>query len=61
MVCGMFGVSSHSFTSRDQPCLTQTVDDGSMRKDQREASLETIRTSGSVKCILISFKAGSTG
>ncbi|TDL20620.1 hypothetical protein BD410DRAFT_725354 [Rickenella mellea] len=35
--------------------------DGSMRKDQREASLETIRTSGSVKCILISFKAGSTG
>ena len=37
------------------------VDDGSMTKDQREASLEKIRTNKSTRCILISFKAGSTG
>ena len=32
-----------------------------MRKDQREESLSEIRESPSVKVILISFKAGSTG
>jgi hypothetical protein len=37
------------------------VDDGSMTKDKREASLEKIRNSNSTRCILISFKAGSTG
>ncbi|KAL4076720.1 SNF2 family N-terminal domain-containing protein [Scleroderma yunnanense] len=35
--------------------------DGSMPKDKREASLEKIRNSKSTRCILISFKAGSTG
>ncbi|KAI5118940.1 hypothetical protein M0805_006286 [Coniferiporia weirii] len=35
--------------------------DGSMRKDQREESLEKIRNNKSIKLILISFKAGSTG
>ncbi|KAI6126880.1 SNF2 family N-terminal domain-containing protein [Pisolithus sp. B1] len=35
--------------------------DGKMQKDKREASLEKIRTSKSTRCILISFKAGSTG
>ncbi|KAI0058318.1 hypothetical protein BV25DRAFT_1830155 [Artomyces pyxidatus] len=35
--------------------------DGSMTKDKREASIEKIKTSKSVKIILISFKAGSTG
>ncbi|KIK96178.1 hypothetical protein PAXRUDRAFT_826224 [Paxillus rubicundulus Ve08.2h10] len=35
--------------------------DGSMSKDKREASLEKIRNSKSTRCILISFKAGSTG
>ncbi|KAF9224688.1 hypothetical protein BS17DRAFT_778808 [Gyrodon lividus] len=35
--------------------------DGSMPKDKREASLEKIRSSKSTRCILISFKAGSTG
>ncbi|KAF9242263.1 SNF2 family N-terminal domain-containing protein [Melanogaster broomeanus] len=35
--------------------------DGSMPKDKREASLEKIRDSKSTRCILISFKAGSTG
>ncbi|KAF8452372.1 SNF2 family N-terminal domain-containing protein [Boletus edulis BED1] len=35
--------------------------DGSMPKDKREASLEKIRNSKTVHCILISFKAGSTG
>ncbi|KAG2749716.1 hypothetical protein P692DRAFT_20833145 [Suillus brevipes Sb2] len=35
--------------------------DGSMTKDKREASLEKIRNSDSTRCILISFKAGSTG
>ncbi|KAG0693585.1 SNF2 family N-terminal domain-containing protein [Suillus ampliporus] len=35
--------------------------DGSMTKDKREASLEKIRSSKSTRCILISFKAGSTG
>ena len=37
------------------------VDDGSMSKDKREASLEKIRSSMSTRVILISFKAGSTG
>jgi hypothetical protein len=37
------------------------VDDGSMSKDKREASLEKIRNSKSTRVILISFKAGSTG
>jgi hypothetical protein len=32
-----------------------------MRKDQREASLNKIKTSRSTRVILISFKAGSTG
>ncbi|KIJ59865.1 hypothetical protein HYDPIDRAFT_117943 [Hydnomerulius pinastri MD-312] len=35
--------------------------DGSMPKDKREASLEKIRSSKNTRCILISFKAGSTG
>lgn len=35
--------------------------DGTMQKDKREASLEKIRNSKSTRCILISFKAGSTG
>ena len=37
------------------------LDDGSMQKDKREASLEKIRSSKTTRCILISFKAGSTG
>jgi SNF2 family DNA or RNA helicase len=37
------------------------TDDGSMSKDQREASLEKVRSSTSTRLILISFKAGSTG
>ena len=41
--------------------MVPVKDDGSMSKDQREAALTTIRTSGSVRVILISFKAGSTG
>lgn len=32
-----------------------------MPKDKREASLEKIRNSKTTRCILISFKAGSTG
>ena len=32
-----------------------------MAKDKREASLEKIRNSKTTRCILISFKAGSTG
>lgn len=32
-----------------------------MPKDKREASLEKIRSSKTTRCILISFKAGSTG
>ena len=40
---------------------TYLIDDGSMSKDKREASLEKIRSSKSTQCILISFKAGSTG
>ncbi|KAI6041557.1 SNF2 family N-terminal domain-containing protein [Pisolithus marmoratus] len=35
--------------------------DGTMQKDKREASLEKIKNSKSTRCILISFKAGSTG
>ncbi|KAH7882890.1 SNF2 family N-terminal domain-containing protein [Phlebopus sp. FC_14] len=35
--------------------------DGSMPKDKREASLEKIKNSKNTQCILISFKAGSTG
>lgn len=42
-------------------CPNDLPDDGSMRKDEREASLEKIRNSASTKVILISFKAGSTG
>ncbi|KAG1752062.1 SNF2 family N-terminal domain-containing protein [Suillus lakei] len=38
----------------DQVCAVMT-------KDKREASLEKIRNSKSTRCILISFKAGSTG
>lgn len=37
------------------------LDDGSMRKDKREESLQKIRENKSTKIILISFKAGSTG
>lgn len=37
------------------------LDDGSMSKDKRDASLEKITNSKSTKVILISFKAGSTG
>jgi hypothetical protein len=37
------------------------LDDGSMRKDQREQSLDDIRNDDNIKVILISFKAGSTG
>ena len=37
------------------------IDDGSMSKDKREASLEKIRSSKNTRVILISFKAGSTG
>jgi hypothetical protein len=36
-------------------------DDGSMLPAKREESLHTIRTSLSIRVILISFKAGSTG
>ena len=32
-----------------------------MPKDKREVSLEKIRNSKTTRCILISFKAGSTG
>lgn len=35
--------------------------DGSMKNDKRQESLETIKTSNTVRVILISFKAGSTG
>lgn len=35
--------------------------DGSMKNDKRQESLETIKTSATVRVILISFKAGSTG
>ena len=37
------------------------ADDGSMRKQDREAALEKIRNSTTTRLILISFKAGSTG
>jgi SNF2 family DNA or RNA helicase len=37
------------------------IDDGQMSKVQRDESLEKIRTSKRTRCILISFKAGSTG
>lgn len=37
------------------------VDDGSMRNDKRQESLEKIKTSPDIRVILISFKAGSTG
>ena len=36
-------------------------DDGSMSREKREISLEKIKTVRSIKVILISFKAGSTG
>ncbi|KAL0945765.1 hypothetical protein HGRIS_012054 [Hohenbuehelia grisea] len=35
--------------------------DGSMSRDERDRSLKIIRTKPDVRCILISFKAGSTG
>ena len=37
------------------------TDDGSMKKAERDASVEKISNSRSTKVILISFKAGSTG
>ena len=37
------------------------IDDGSMRKDAREAALNKIKSSSATRVILISFKAGSTG
>lgn len=37
------------------------VDDGSMRNEKRQEALETIKTSPSIRVILVSFKAGSTG
>lgn len=49
------------FFRRSSPATPGHVDDGSMTKDKREASLEQIRSSKSTRCILISFKAGSTG
>ena len=61
-------MASNTFDVRPVPysiMLVLTVlrhlDDGSMPKDKREASLEKIRNSKSIRCILISFKAGSTG
>jgi len=38
-----------------------SVDDGSMRNDKRQDALEKIKTSTTVRVILISFKCGSTG
>lgn len=38
-----------------------TPDDGSMKNDKRQEALERIKTSTTVRLILISFKAGSTG
>ena len=35
--------------------------DGSMRRDARETALRRIRTDGTVRVILVSFRAGSTG
>jgi len=49
------------FPRRRSRLRWRNVDDGSMTKDKREASLEKIRSSKSTRCILISFKAGSTG
>ena len=37
------------------------LDDGKMRNDKRQEALETIKTSTSIRVILISLKAGSTG
>lgn len=47
--------------SRQHPKLIKHVDDGRMSKAHREESLEKIRTSKRTRCILISFKAGSSG
>lgn len=41
------------------PCVL--ADDGSMPQPKREEALQMIKGSGSVRVILISFKAGSTG
>jgi SNF2 family DNA or RNA helicase len=41
--------------------LFHCIDDGSMKKENRDASLNTIRDSKSIRVILISFKAGGTG
>jgi SNF2 family DNA or RNA helicase len=38
-----------------------TPDDGSMKPVHREEALEKIKTSTSIRVILISFKAGGTG
>lgn len=38
-----------------------SIDDGSMKKEDREKSLDAVREKKSIKVILISFKAGSTG
>lgn len=56
------GVTFVRCTSRT-PCArpADIPDDGSMRNDKRQESLETIKTSSTVRVILISFKAGSTG
>ena len=41
--------------------MSGRTDDGSMKKEDREVSLEKIRNDPTVKVILISFKAGNTG
>ena len=46
----------HSWTSS-----LYAPDDGSMRNEKRQESLDTIKLSPQVRVILISFKAGSTG
>lgn len=55
--CMLLAVSHSSFIDANV-CDT---DDGSMSKVDREASLSEIKTSDTTRCILISFKAGSTG
>ena len=55
----MFDVSSGELSL--SPRLTRSVDDGSMSRDKREASIQKLNTSTSVRVALISFKAGSTG
>lgn len=57
------GIAYVRCTLKTMPCslLIRCLDDGSMRNDKRQESLEKIKTSKSVNVILISFKAGSTG